>query len=402
MFHNKYTKILSKGLILLAWVLIGGTHCRSQVFEDEYFRSKAAEAMDLMYQQRHEEAEDRLELLQSSYAEHPATYFLMATNRWWQSYISTTPYYHAYIDEQLDKALELNKALKKNESLGIEYTFFEYMCRAFHTRLHTLRREWVRAANEGRKALPLVKECLEYAKKSPEFYFSAGIYHYYAEAYPQEHPYLKPLMKLFPDGSAKVGLREMEKSAAIPNFTQVESIYYLTDVYIFWKKDYQKAIDNIYSLHARYPSNTWFFAEYARALVFGGRYDKVLPHLEKVIGLFEGLPASAGRHVASTESPLTSKLMIRLYHYQGKALLLGEKDLGGAIKAFKKSLRQAELCKIPAYEYIPADYLYLGHCYDRLGLRGMAENYYQKVLEADDNDLYEKRAQDCLSAPCYR
>ncbi|MCI4670659.1 MAG: tetratricopeptide repeat protein [Bacteroidia bacterium] len=404
MLHKQYTNFLSKLLLtwIVAWVQFHPETYYAQVFADQHFRQKAEEAMDLVYEQRHEEAEKLLNHLKEGYSEHPAPYFLLATNRWWQSYTSTTPHYHSYMREHLDKALELNEKLAKNEELELEYIFFQYMCYAFRTRLHTLRREWLKATNDGLKALPYVKKCIKLAEESPEFYFSAGIYHYYAEAYPEEHPYLKPIIALFPDGSATAGLEEMEKSARIKNFTQVESIFYLTDVYIFWEKDYDKAVENIYRLHSTYPSNTWFFAEYARALVFAGRYEKAIPHLEKVIGLFENIAGHQTRHIASTESPLTAKLMIRLYHYHGKALLLGRNDVSKAVQSFHNSLKQAELSGIPAYEYIPGDYLYLGYCYDRLGQRSIAKSYYQKAIDSEDNDLYKSEAKKGLKEPIFK
>ncbi|MEO0900366.1 MAG: hypothetical protein AAFY71_28410 [Bacteroidota bacterium] len=402
MFHKQFTQFLPKNLLFLAlFALFCKVNLTAQVFHDQFFRQVAKEGMDLMYRQQHEAAEDKLETLLQNYSHHPAPYFLLATNRWWQSYISTTPHYHQYIDQNLTKALELNKKLAEKEELALEYTFFQYMCHAFKTRLHTLRREWLRAANSGLHALPLIKSCIKYGEESPEFYFSAGIYHYYAEAYPEEHSYLKPLMNLFPDGSADKGLTEMEKAASIPNFTQIESSYYLTDVYIYWKEDFNKAVENARKLYAQYPSNSWFFAEYVRALNYAGKYEEALALMEKVIGLFEKMEGHSSRHISSTESPLTAKLMTRLYHYRGKALLLGRNQPKEALSSFKQSLKQAELSGIPAYAYIPSDYLYMGYCKDRLGLREEAIAFYKKALAAEDNDLIKEKAKGCLGQKCW-
>ena len=374
---------------------------RAQIFEDKVFKDLAMNSMDLIYLQAHDQAEAALNQMVGLYPSHPAPHFLLATNRWWQSYISTTTAYHEYIKKELQTALNLNKNLANQEGMRLEYTFFQYMCYAFQTRLHTLRREWIKAANIGRKTLPFIEECIQLAEGHSEFYFSAGIYHYYAEAYPDEHPYIKPLMHFFPDGGASQGLEEMEKAASIPNFAQVEAQFYLTDIYIFWEKDFPKAIQNSKALHERYPTNTWFFAEYIRALVHGGKYEEAMQELNGIIKLFEQMDGHDSRHIPSTESTLTSKLMIRLYHYYGRALFYGKNDIGKAIEALKSSLKQAELSKIKAWEYIAHDHLLLGICYDKLGLRSSALIQYKKALQTEDNDLYKDKIKECIDSPCY-
>ena len=144
-----------------------------------------------------EKANEVFESLQQEYPDHPGPYFLLATNRWWQSYITVDQVYHSYIEQQLDLALRHNQRLKNREDAHLEYVFFQYMCYAFKTRLHTLRREWLAAANDGRKALPYLRDGLRYAQSSAEFYFSAGIYHYYAATYPEDHFYVRPFMVFF-------------------------------------------------------------------------------------------------------------------------------------------------------------------------------------------------------------
>ena len=381
---------------ILLIAILGTLTASAQVFHDQRFREIAQEGMELMYQQSHDEAQQKLEALKDLYPEHPGSYFLLATNRWWQSYMSTTSMYHTYIGEYLDKALELNKKFSKNEEAYLEYTFFQYMCHAFKTRLHTLRREWWSAANQGRKALPYISDCIDLAATSPEFYFSAGIYHYYAESYPAEHSYIRPLMIFFPDGSAEKGLDEMEKAASEPNFTQIESMYYLVDVYIYWEKNFEKAIELSERLYRRFPQNTWFKAEYIRSLIYGESYEKALPLLEEMIHQFESIPGYDKRHIHAGESKYTAKLMIRIYHYQGLYELWKKHDYQGAMDYFHKSLQQADLAQLDAYAYLPADYYFMGVCYDFLGMRKEARASFEKVMDLEDNEIFAKRAKNCL------
>jgi len=386
---------------ILLLTILGTLSVSAQVFRDQKFREIAQKGMELMYQQAHDEAQKTLDELKMLYPDHPGPYFLLATNRWWQSYMSTTSMYHEYIADHLNQALELNKQFAKKEETYLEYTFFQYMCHAFKTRLHTLRREWWSAANQGRKALPYISDCIDLAQESPEFYFSAGIYHYYAESYPAEHPYIRPLMIFFPDGSAEKGLDEMEKAASEPNFTQIESMYYLVDVYIYWEKDFDKAIQLSQKLYQRFPQNTWFKAEYIRSLIFGGYYEQAKPLLEEVIQQFESIQGYDSRHIHAGESKYTAKLMIRIYHYQGLYQLWKENNYHSALEEFRKSLHQADLAQLEAFAYLPANHYFMGVSYDFLQLRDQARASFKSVLELEENEVFVKRAKACLNSPCY-
>lgn len=393
-----YTLHIGRIWILPIVMILLSSKGWSQVFEDTVFRKRAAYGMEVMYHQDYEKAKTLFEALQADYPNHPAPHFLLATNRWWQSYISTTEAFFPYIDQQLDAALAKNVALEKPDT-QLEYIFFQYMCYAVKTRLHTHQRAWWKAANAGRKAYPYLKECLEMKDATPEFYFGAGIYHYYAEAYPEEHPYLKPIAALFPDGDAKQGMKEMELAAGQWNFTQVEATFYLIDIYLFWEKAYTKAVRLSYQLHRKYPENTWFRAEYIRACIFGERYAQARPHLNPMIAAFEAQEGVPHRHISSEESSYTSKLMIRIYYYLGRTAW-ADKDYDAGVEAFKKGLYQANVSGMGGYTYIAEAYYFLGRCYDALGKRKEAVQAYKSAISAEENDLIKADAYACLKSAC--
>lgn len=370
----------------------------NQAFEDETFRALAAEGMDIMYQQRFDEAQTWFEEMATRYPTHPAPHFLLATNRWWQSYMSTTHAFFPYIEVQLDLGLSKSASLDKVDT-HLEYVFFQYMCYALKTRLYTHQRMWWKAANAGRKVLPFLKACMELTEETPEFYFSAGLYHYYAEAYPEEHPYLKPVVALFPDGDAHLGMEEMEQAARIPNFTQIEAQYYLVDIYLFWEKEPSKAIRLSYQLYSKYPENTWFRAEYVRACVLGRRYAQAQVHLDEMIATFEAMKGHDSQHITSEQSCYTSKLMTRIYYYQGRSLY-GRGTYKAALTAFDKSLQQAKLSQVQAYFYIPEAYYHKGLCLDELGMREEAQAAYRAAMASEDNDGVVDLAKGCLDQPC--
>ncbi len=100
----------------------GNSVAVAQVFEDQYFRQMAKRGLDYTYDLDFEKAHQVFDELNRAYPQHPAPHYLLAFNRWWQSYISTTPYYHSFIVEQLQLALDYNVLYGGKAEYRLEYT----------------------------------------------------------------------------------------------------------------------------------------------------------------------------------------------------------------------------------------------------------------------------------------
>lgn len=373
---------------------------QTPVFYDSYFRSQAQSGIDLIYNMEFNRAEQVFTSLQNRYAGHPGPYFLLALNRWWETYVAAHMHtHHAYIETHLDKALELNKAIKDCTPCELEYNFFQFMSYAFKARLYTLRKEWLNAAGAGRKALPYLKKGLDFVDRSPEFYFSSGIYHYYAEEYPKEHAYVKPFMVFFPDGDAKLGIEELKKSAETINFTQPESIFYLGDIYLK-RGEYGKGLELYRKMSERYPGNTWFKMEYARALVQTGYAARAINILNGMIDRYKAIPGHQNRNIHTSESLYTTYLITRVYFWKGVAELWYIKNYENALASFNMSKQMSGLAKLQDDEYEPALHYYLGVVNDRLGERSRAIAYYEYVINKNQQQLYKTLSKQCIEKAC--
>ncbi|MDW3646875.1 MAG: tetratricopeptide repeat protein [Bacteroidia bacterium] len=378
-------------LLIYIYLLLFSIQSPAQVFEDQYFRGEVKKGLDKVYNLEFEAGEQIFSRLKDKYEDHPGPYFLLALNRWWQSYISTTPAYHEYILKQLNTSLELNEAFEKRENHALEYTFFQYMGYAFKTRLHILQREWVKAANNGRKALKYLEQGFDFRTKAPEFYFSSGIYHYYAAVYPEDHSYVRPFMVFFPDGDEKLGLEELHKASDAQNFTQIEALFYLSDIYLEEKKSFEEALKLKARLSKKYPRNTWFAADYARSLIFSNQYSKASSILLKIEGNFEAQSGFDQNQVTSVKSRYTSLLMMRVYHYLGLCKMRQQLDYETASDYFEKSMKMAELAKVEADPHLPANMYHLGLCQEKLDFLAEAIIAYETALDLEENkDIREK------------
>ena len=387
-------------MFLFFSALFASVTLEAQVFHDQDFRLQAEKGLAFTYNLEFTQADRVFTEMKTRYKEYPGPDFLLAINRWWQSYISTTDQYHSYIEARLKSAIKLNEKLKERENYNLEYAFFQYMSFAFLTRLYILRKEWVKAANTGRKALPYLSNGLTFAEESPEFYFSSGIYHYYAEVYPREHYYVRPFTIFFPSGDAERGLEELEFASSIPNFTRTESLYYLGDIYLEEEANYPKALIIKRKLFEEYPNNTWFRADYARALVYAGRESQAKPVLLDMIRSFEKIKKHETRQVTSSESLYTTLIMMRVYNYMGKVAYHSDQDYQMASRYFQLSMKMGELAGVEMDPHLAINQYFLGRTYDQLGDPEKAEDAYRKALDMDENREVKALAEACLKRDC--
>lgn len=372
----------------------------AQLFENPEFRNRASVGMTMVYQLQFEAANSHFLKLEADFAGHPAPHFLLALNRWWQSYLSPTDdHFHPYIASELSNCLELNKPLKAIPAYELEYLFFQYMSYAFRARLYILQQNYWKAANSGRKALTYLKKGFEFTEQAPEFYFSSGIYHYYAEAYPRNHPIVRPFLFFFPDGDASLGLTELEKAATVPNFTQVEASFYLTSIYLHHEKDLRKARRVAQGLVSEYPNNIWFQLDLAEVLIAANTFPQATLILETAQRSFEQHPSHDQVHITSREQVLSTYVMMRAYHLLGR-ISFHKAAYRAALDLFQACNQMAALARIESNEMLPNNYLQIGYCYDRLGRREMAIQAYQKALKLPNNEAIKSRAKACIQAPC--
>ena len=388
---------------LLIWLFLwsyGSLHGQKPLLKNLQFRTEARKGVELLYNMEFERAEEVFLALESSYPKHPAPVFLQGLNRWWESYIAPEmETYHPFILEKLSQAIQLNESLKGRAEFELEYTFFQYMSYAFKARLHTLRKEWLKAANAGRKAFPYLKKGFQFQDQSPEFFFGSGIYHYYADEYPKTHPVIQPFMVFFPEASAEQGISELRKASDVQNFAQFEAAYYLGDIYLKRGQLYS-GLRLQERLYHKFPQNTWFRMEYGRALVDVGDYEKAEQILTQMVQAFEQQAGYQSRNIVSTESHYTTYLMSRVYLWLGRGYLQ-QGSLEEAEANLMQGLAMSNLAHLTKDdEYLPALHFYLASTYDRLEDRSKAISQYKEVLSCSQNILYKKDTKACLKQAC--
>lgn len=387
-------------IVLIGIILVGILPVRAQLFDDDQFRAQAQTGLDQMYNCSFESAGRTFYNLLEEHPEHPAPYFLLALNRWWQTYISVTmPDYYGYIDDKLNKAEDRLDLIKNKPGYDREYIFFKFMIHALEARAHSFQNEWWSAMGAAKKLVDPLEKSLYYVGQDPEFYMVAGLYHYYVETYHQQIPAIRPVLSFFPDGDIQKGLQELRTAAGTFNMAQIEAQYFLGTIYAHEIDQPANALEVTGRLHRRYTQNTWFQNDYANALIVAGRPDEARPIIENLIATYQSQHGHQTRNINSKESLHTTYLMVRVFHNLGRIHMESGGDYDAALNAFEQSNLMATLSKVEADYYLPANQYYMGLCYDYMGMREQAIAAYEDLLELDENTAYESQARSHISSP---
>ena len=371
---------------------------KTQLMADEEYMTLARKGLDYTYNMEFRRAETIFRQMKYDHPDHPGPYLLTAMNLFWQISLDEQ---NKSLDNTLlyniNKARELNRNLKDRPELKIEYTFSELMTHIFEARIFAMRRKWAKCVNSASKVFDPMKEGKKLLPESDEFLFGCGCYNYYAEAFPDKNPVVKPFMNLLPKGDRHNGLRELEQASRAEIVTRREAAYYLTNIYLNYECNYPKALRLSRSIHIQYPGNTIFTANYGISLFHNHKYAEAEQVLTKLKSMFEAQSGYEDTRISFKHSHYSSQLMINVYYYLGLTELFKNRDEIAAIKNFFKCRRMCLLADFSDHDNVASSIYHTAVCYDRLGKRSLAKEMYKKLLK-DSN--YKSKAKGCLESPC--
>lgn len=256
----------------------------SQILKDPIAKSWILDGLNKSYNFQFAEAEEIYNKIKLKYPTNPTYSTLMQMMLFTQ---------HAPLKENtkaklqyithLNKALDLSeKMVAKNEN-DTEGIFFMLSSLGSLAAWQADNDEMMKAVNTARKAFPYMKKGMKLTDVQADFLFTTGLYNYYIEQYPEDHPIVKPFMIFFSDGNKKLGLQQMENCSNKAIFTHIEAAYYSAYIYLKHESRSDKAILFMNNLVEKYPNNLLFETKKAECLVNLGRYDTAKPIIEKLM-----------------------------------------------------------------------------------------------------------------------
>ena len=237
------------------------------------FDSRVNDGIKQIYNIKFAEAETTFRSVIADYPQHPAGRFFLAMIDWWKILLDpdNESYDEIFFQKLEDVIYQCDQLLDKNPK-NVDALFFKGGSIGFRGRLRAFRESWLKAADDGREALPIVEEAAALDPNNMDVQLGFGIYNYYAEVIPNENPLIKPLMIFFPAGDKEKGIEQLKNTAFNGKFAKYEARYFLMTLYYRYENNAIIADDYAKLLCDDFPDNPVFEKWRGRVAVRRGDY----------------------------------------------------------------------------------------------------------------------------------
>ncbi len=256
----------------------------SITFADDRLDSLLFSTVNDIYSIKFESAEKTIKIVKTEYPQHPASLFFDAMIYWWKIQLDQkNEQYDEVFYKKADAVLDLcEKILDKDEN-NRDANFYHGGALGFKARVQTFRKDWLKAALNGKNAIPFVHNVYELDTLNKDALLGLGIYNYFADVIPKKHSFVKPFMAFFPKGDAKKGLKELTIASQHGKFAKYEARYQLIMLYYYYEKNYKEGYKHAKYLVEEFPNNPIFQKFYIRFAYKINKFNEVDKMLENAL-----------------------------------------------------------------------------------------------------------------------
>ena len=358
--------------------------------DDAKFDSLVTTGIKQIYNIKFPEAEKTFRMLIADYPNHPAGRFFLAMIDWWKILLDfdSEKYDEIFYQKLEDVIYQCDELLKKNPE-NVDALFFKGGAIGFRGRLRANRDSWLKAADDGREALPIVEHAANLDSNNVDVQLGFGIYNYYAAVIPDEYPMIKPLMLFFPSGDKEKGIEQLNNVAFNGRYAKYEAQYFLMTLYFNYENNAFKAYEYAEMLTKEFPDNPVFERWKGRIEAKKGNFVAASIIFRNVID--KGDSGFTGYNVFKTKREAdyyvayqyfnTNKLDSAKIYFDDCAKISkqvdGDEESGFRVNAV----------------------LYIGMINDLWNKRDEAISNYKKVLDMDEYANSHKRAEELIEKP---
>ena len=158
---------------------------------------------------------------------------------------------------KIDSAIAATEAWTAQEPKRAEAWFYVGGAYGARAQWRVLRGQRIGAARDGKRIKESLERALSLDPRLQEAYFGIGLYHYYADVAPTAAKMLRWLL-LLPGGDKEAGMREMLRARAASELLADEADYQLLEIYLWYEKQPERALDLLARLREKHPRNPLF------------------------------------------------------------------------------------------------------------------------------------------------
>lgn len=266
-------------LLLLLPALAGAQWLASPEFEE-----RSQRGIQAVYNLEFERAESEFRALAVKFPSHPAGRFFLGMIEWWRILIDMEDESRDDLFiERMDDVIDLCDSLLEANEHDVTALFFKGGALGFRGRLRANRSNWITAANDGRRALPIVQRAYAIAPENADILLGIGIYNYYAATIPERYPIVKPVMVFFPEGDKRKGVAQLETASREARYAAIEATYFLLQLNYNYEREFSVALALAESLFRRFPDNVLFQRYIGRCEYVLSRNDRAAATFEEIV-----------------------------------------------------------------------------------------------------------------------
>jgi hypothetical protein len=362
--------------LCFVWAILP-TH--AQIINDQETQQIASEALQKTYLGEYRQARILTETIGEKYPKHPVFSFLKAYIITWESFpLTKQSEDYSIFENHLQNCVSRSLAMLDKNKESTEGIFFAMMGYSLLAMYEAENGGFMSSVSYGRKAFSYMKKGFTLGAVLPDFYFSTGLYKYYAIQYPETHPIAKPFMTFFPEGNKQEGLQNLVKASQMGRFSQVEALLYLNSIYAKYEQNPYLALDYTYKLVNLYPNHSFFWLKYTEHLVALGRYAEAELHFAKFNTRTERV------YIIGSQ---TLKGLVQEKYY---------KNTTEAKLAYEKATRYETYDMRYSKDYIAFSYAGLARIAIQQGDLKLAKDYYKKVEDLSEYESLKREAKTFL------
>lgn len=361
------------------------------ILDDYQFQEQVKKGLGYLYDMDFAGADSVFAEIAARYPDHPVSPFLQALVPWWTIQLEPDDTSEdAAFFRAMDEVLRRSEKRLAADPEDIDAMFFKTGAHAFRGRLHSDRRNWIKAAKDGQQALKWLREVTKRDPANRDLDFGNGAFNYLADVAPKRYRMLRPFARLFPRGDRQRGMQELERAMAQGRFVQAEAAYTLLQIQYMFEKDYLQSLRYTLWLRQRYPGNSLFHLYEARNLERLGRLRQASLVFQDIAD--RHAKGQSGYTDAIAEQALYVLARAEMHHWQYAPAL-----------AHLEQLEQLMSRRPLNTEYRMLGRLRRGMALDALGRRDEAVRCYREVMEMEwdgqSEDYARQRAKTYIKKP---
>ena len=210
----------------------------------------------------------------------------------------------------------------------------------------------------------------------PEISFGNGLFNYYSIWISDRYPLLKPIIRLFPKGDKKLGIKQLNDAAQNSFYTRTEAQLFLVRIFS-GENDITKATFLSKYLFETFPNNSIFHRYYTQLLYRSSNFYMCKKESLNIIENYRN------KKFGYYDNDM------RLAHFYLGEIFLSEKKNNDAIFNLKESLKYSNSFKNKKMGYTVYSNFLLGKIYFYMGDKNSSKKYFKTVIRISKrkNDL---------------